>query len=141
MSKLWCKLVAVKISFLQDVLSGFSSDFVRDENGNVVLMDEQSGVVTRSLPGIKASDYAVIVLELLEENYEAQIRLDIAGLRTGEEWDVQGALNCSMVYEHLIKEIYTFGLGAEYSARKIVAGLHEDVPVRENVDVYFKKRT
>ena len=128
----WLKLGAVKVGLLKSLLSGDS-----DAYRTMVLME--SGAFLKAIPNGKASEYALLSLDLSASDSDKRLLLNIHGALDDEVLDLATVFKCRSSLLALITKIYVFGLGAKSTVEKIVDGLRlsGEICVEENTKPYF----
>lgn len=128
----WHKLGAVKVDLLKILLSG-------DSNAYRTIVFMESGMFLKSISNGKASEYALLSLDLSTRDSDKRLSLSIHGKLDDEGLDLAAVFKCRPSLLALIAKIYVFGLGAKSTVEKIMdeLQLRGEIHVEENTKPYF----
>lgn len=128
----WHKLGAVKVDLLKILLSG-------DSNAYRTIVFIESGMFLKSISNGKASEYALLSLDLSTRDSDKRLSLSIHGKLGDEGLDLAAVFKCRPSLLALIAKIYVFGLGAKSTVEKIMdeLQLRGEIHVEENTKPYF----
>lgn len=128
----WHKLGAVKVDLLKRLLSG-------DLNAYRTMVFMESGSFLKAIPNGKASEYALLSLDLSTSDPDKFLSLCAYVPSDDEGFDLITIFQCRAALLVLLTKVYVFGLGAKLTVEKIMdeLQLRGGICVEENTKPYF----